>query len=415
MGDQESEERRLTTREAARRLGVKPETVYAYVSRGQLSSRRSPGGRGSTFDAAEVEALARRGRRETRTASGNSPIGTSITLIEEDRHYYRGVDSTALAAHHGYEEVAQWLWTGEMRPGTRFTAHPETLTAAGRAVRALPAPSAMLDRLRVAAIAAAAADPLRFDLAQEAVVGTARDLIATLTDVLPVLGEPEPEDAPVARRLWTRLTARAPGEEWLRVLDAALVLLIDHDLAVSTVAARVAASAQAHPYAVVSAGLGALDGPLHGAASGFAHRMLLDAVERGGGAVVAGHLRAGRRVPGLGHVIYPGEDPRAGMLFRLLEEVPEAAEALHAAREVVATMARHVPLHANVDLALAVLSVAAGMPSEAGETVFAVARTAGWIAHALEEYGEQPMRMRPTGQYRGPRPPQSLPVPVQPT
>lgn len=69
------------------------------------------------------------------------------------------------------------------------------------------------------------------------------------------------------------------------------------------------------------------------------------------------------------------------------------------------------PLHANIDLALAVLSVASGMSAEAGETVFAVSRTAGWIAHALEEYGERPLRMRPSGQYGGPRPPQSLPAP----
>jgi len=66
-------------------------------------------------------------------------------------------------------------------------------------------------------------------------------------------------------------------------------------------------------------------------------------------------------------------------------------------------------VHANIDLALAVLSVAAGMRAEAGETVFAVARTAGWIAHALEEYAESPMRMRPTGKYNGPRAPRELP------
>jgi citrate synthase len=77
----------------------------------------------------------------------------------------------------------------------------------------------------------------------------------------------------------------------------------------------------------------------------------------------------------------------------------------------VETTARHVPLHANVDLALAVLSVSAAMPAEAGETVFAVARTAGWIAHALEEYEEHPLRMRPVGRYDGPKPPQPLPLP----
>jgi citrate synthase len=73
--------------------------------------------------------------------------------------------------------------------------------------------------------------------------------------------------------------------------------------------------------------------------------------------------------------------------------------------------ARHPELHANVDLALAVLTVAHGMPAEAGEAVFAVARTAGWIAHAMEEYGERPLRMRPVGAYDGPPPGQPLPRP----
>lgn len=154
-----------------------------------------------------------------------------------------------------------------------------------------------------------------------------------------------------------------------------------------------------------------LEGPLHGAASGLAHRMLAEVLERGGAApVVADHLRTGRRVPGLGHRLYTGEDPRARALFDLLARIPQAAPALAAARDVVATTARHSPLHANVDLALAVLSVSSGMAAEAGETVFAISRTAGWIAHALEEYGERPLRMRPSGHYTGPRPPQPLPV-----
>ncbi|WP_344116617.1 citrate synthase [Streptomyces blastmyceticus] len=400
---------RLTTREVAERLGVKPETVYAYVSRGQLSSRRGPGGRGSTFDAREVDALARRGRREP-TFGGETAIRTGITLIEKDRYFYRGVDATALAERHAYEEVADWLWTGELRRGIRFTAPGETLAAARRAVAALPAHSGPTDRLRVAAIAASTADPLRFDLSPATVLGTARGLIPTLVDALPPAGPRADADDRLAPRLWSRLTSRAPDEASLRALEAALVLLIDHDLAASTLAARVAASARSHPYAVVSAGLGALEGPLHGAASGLAHRMLTEVLERGSaGAVVADHLRDGRRVPGLGHRLYPGADPRATALFARLESVPGAGRALAAAREVEATTARHVSLHANVDLALAVLSVSSGMPPEAGETVFAVARTAGWIAHALEEYAERPLRLRPTGHYCGPRPPQPLP------
>lgn len=403
---------RLTTREAAELLGVKPETVYAYVSRGQLSSVRAAGGRGSTFDAEEVRALARRsGRREPSPAGGDLVFRTGITLIEEDRYYLRGVDATELARRHSYEEVAEWLWTGELRPGIRFEAPPETLAAARRTVGALPTHSGSTDRLRVAVTAAAATDPLRFDLSPEAVLSSARSLIPTLVGALPVVGgASEGAEDSLARQLWPRLTARPADAPALAVLDAALVLLIDHDLAASTLAARVAASAHAHPYAVVSAGLGVLEGPLHGAASGLAHRMLQEAVDRGSAVpVVADHLRTGRRVPGLGHRLYRGEDPRARTLFALLEDVPQAAGALAAAREVVATTARHAPLHANIDLALAVLSVACGMAAEAGETVFAVSRTAGWIAHALEEYGERPLRIRPSGQYTGPRPPQPTP------
>ncbi|MFH9424808.1 citrate/2-methylcitrate synthase [Streptomyces sp. NPDC017529] len=433
--------RRLSTREAAERLGVKPETVYAYVSRGQLTSRRAPGGRGSTFDAKEVDALARRAaRREPPASGGDLAIRTGITLIDKDHCYYRGVDTAELADHYGYEEVADWLWTGTLRPGIRFTAPDEALDAARQAVAALPAHSGPMDRLRVAVVAAAAADPLRFDLSEDAVLDTARALIPVLVEALPRLDGRESREGqeggagresregrqgwessvgregratdpiPLAHRLWSRLTPEPPDEASLHVLNAALVLLIDHDLASSTLAARVAASARAHPYAVVSAGFGALDGPLHGAASGLAHRMLLEVLERGSAAaVVADHLRAGHRVPGLGHRLYPGEDPRARALFRLLEDVPQAATALRAARDVAATTARHTPLHPNVDLALSVLTVSTGMATEAGETVFAVARTAGWIAHALEEYQEHPMRIRPSGHYQGPRPPRPLP------
>ncbi|AXG82921.1 citrate synthase [Streptomyces paludis] len=410
-GEQTAEPARLTTREAAARLGVKPETVYAYVSRGRLTARRDPAGRGSTFDAAAVEALARRSGRESPAgADGLQRIRTGITLIEAGRYYYRGVDATELARRLRYEEIADWLWTGTLEPGIRLTAPAEALAAARHAVAALPAHSGPTDRLRVAAVAAAVADPLRFDLSRDAVLSTARALIPTLVDALPAAGRPQPVDGRLAARLWSRLSARQPGESGVRALDMALSLLIDHDLAASTLAVRVAASARAHPYAVVSAGLGALDGPLHGGASGPAHRMLAEVLERGSAAaVVADHLRAGRRVPGLGHRLYPGPDPRAEALFAVLDQLPGAGPVLTAAREVAETTARHVKLHANVDLALAVLSVTAGMPPEAGETVFAVGRSAGWIAHALEEYGEKPLRMRPTGQYSGPRPPQELP------
>ncbi|WP_371618270.1 citrate synthase [Streptomyces sp. NBC_00454] len=411
----ESAERRLSTQEAARLLGVKPATVYAYVSRGLLTSRRDPVGRGSSFDAREVEALARRSRREAAVPAGSAgelSVRTSLTLIEPDRYYFRGVDAVELASRYRYEEVAEWLWTGTLVHGARFTAPPEALAAARRAVAALPEHSGPLDRLRVAVAAAAVADPLRFDLSEAAVLGSARTLIPTLVGALPEVGPSQwPGDGRLARQLWPRLSPLDPDPDALAVLDLALALLTDHDLAASTLAVRVAASARAHPYAAVSAGLGALEGPLHGAAGRLAHRMLVEVLERGGAApVVAEYLRAGRRVPGLGHRLYRGEDPRATALFARLEGLAQAGPALGAAREVAGVMARHGGgLYPNVDLALAVLTVSCAMAAEAGETVFAVARTAGWIAHALEEYQERPLRMRPSGQYQGPRPPRPMP------
>ncbi|MFJ3234504.1 citrate/2-methylcitrate synthase [Streptomyces sp. NPDC086787] len=406
--------RRLSTKETAETLGVKPETVYAYVSRGQLSSRREPGGRGSTFDAGEVETLARRNKRESKGISGHGgelSVRTRLTLIDQDRYYFRGVDAVELAERHSYEEVAEWLWTGQLRSGVTFTA-PEAVVAVARgAVAALPEHTAPTDRLRVATIAAATEDPLRFDLSEESVLGTARVLIPTLVAALP----PQPfarqhDQGPLAQRLWGRLTGHEADESSLRALDMVLALLADHDLAASTLAVRVAASARAHAYAAVSAGLGVIEGPLHGAAGGHAHKLLLNVLEQGTAVpVIADELRAGRRIPGLGHRLYTGEDPRATALFALLEQIPHAEPALLAARDIAATTARHTPLHANVDLALAVLTVSNGMLPTASETIFAVARTAGWIAHALEEYGERPLRMRPSGHYVGPRPPQPRP------
>lgn len=206
-------ERRLSTKEAAELLGVKPETVYAYVSRGQLSSRRVPGGRASTFDAKEVEALARRNRRESAGSPGSGAelsVRTRLTFIDTDRYYFRGVDAVELASRHSYEEVAEWLWTGRLQPGATLTAPEPSVAAARRAVDALPEHTGPTDRLRVAAIAAATADPLRFDLSEDAVLATARVLIPTLVAALPPRRHDHRDQGPLARRLWGGSAAGTP-------------------------------------------------------------------------------------------------------------------------------------------------------------------------------------------------------------
>ncbi|MDL5160603.1 citrate synthase [Actinomycetospora termitidis] len=369
----------LTTAEAAARLGVKPETLYAYVSRGLLTSTRGTGGRASTFDADEVDALAAgRGRRPPGVAES---ITTRLTLVEADDVVVRGRRLVDLARHETPDRMAALLWLGSLDSELPDAAPDDGVVAAVRSlVDAMPGDPRPVDRLRLAVAALAPADPWRFDL--EAAVPTGlrclRGMVASLGGLWPAISD-RPEDP--------------------EVLRCALVLLADHGLAASTLAARVAASARAHPYAVVSAGLGALDGPVHGTASTSAYRFLTEALDDPARAVTE-RLRAGERLPGFGHSIYVERDPRTDVLLETIAGTREAA----LVGELAAQVSGRPGVFPNVDLALAAVMHVHGMRPDAGEAIFAVARTVGWIAHAIEQYAEPGLRFRVAGSYVGQRP-----------
>jgi citrate synthase len=282
--------------------------------------------------------------------------------------------------------------------------------------------------LQVIVPALAAADPLRLHLDPPAVIAAGRGLIAGMVDCLPdasASGGAGPEAGPVAgavdglhlgvdddeagapaggiaERLVGKLCVADPGAALGDVLRAALVLLADHELAASTLAARVAASMRADPYAVVGTGLGAVGGALHGGASFGAEIMLRSAAEPADAVRAVGDLlRRGERIPGFGHFVYPGRDPRAVCLFGLLHEAVPGSPTLAIAEAVLAEGRRRALPAPNIDFALAAFATAANMVPGAGEAIFAVARTAGWLAHALEEY-ERNTPIRPRGIYTGP-------------
>jgi citrate synthase len=395
-----AEDQLLTTAEVAHRLRIKPETIYAYVSRGLLARVKVPGERTSRFRLADVERLAGR-TQATRPERDAAPaMRTATTLIAYGRLHYRGLDVAKLAPVTPFEEVAGWLWTGEWRREP-FVASAETLATAQRASSHLPARARLFDRLPVIVSVAAAMDPLRFDLAPATVTALAPALLSTMVDALPLAGEAPADDA-LAARLWPRLTGTPATAAGLRALNAALVLLADHDLAASTIAVRVAASTRANPYAAVLAGLGALDGPMHGAVGSSVHRMIEVALRDGAPAAVAEWLRTGT-LPGFGHSLYPDGDPRGAALLDLVAELPMGGELRRTVDDLIATAARRGALP-NVDLALAALAHATGMGPGAAEVVFAVARTAGWIAHVVEEYAQPSNRFRWNSGYTGPPP-----------
>jgi citrate synthase len=414
----------LTAAEAARRLGVKPATLYAYVSRGVLTRSPAADGRASLFSTDEVERLARRGRPRRPAGAVDITVESAITELTVDSLRYRGLDVMRLAVSRTFEEVAGLLWTGDFPPaGEPWQARPAALAAGRAAQAALPAGALPLERLQVIVPAMAATDPLRLQLDQSAVVAAGRNIIAGMVDCLPLaglspdaagLGTSRPDAAspgaspphaapagPVAGRLWSRLCDRRASPGLLRATSAALVLLADHELAASTLAARAAASVRADPYAVVGTGLGAVSGALHGGASLGAEALMAaasgpDDVPR----VVAELLRRGEKVPGFGHFVYRGGDPRATVLLGLVRRAAPKSGQLAVADAVLAEV-RHKSLpEPNIDFALATLARVAGMARGAGEAMFAVARTAGWVAHALEAY-DGPGPLRPRAVYTG--------------
>ena len=390
--------------EAARRLGIKQATLYSYVSRGVLRRRAGEDGRSSLFDAGEVESLARRGRPR-HPGAGEFVIESALTEITSDRACYRGLDITALAARYELEDAAWLLWTGELTGRDRgpWRATEAALRAGRAAQAALPPGTLPLERFGVIVPALAAADPLRLQLDPPAVITAAQAIMAGLVDCLPVsAGVGVGGGASLTERLWGKLCPGSPDDGLKGALRAALVLLADHELAASTFAARVAASVRADPYAVVATGLGAAGGALHGGASLGVEAMLAAAAGPQDVARAVGSLlRRGERIPGFGHFVYRSGDPRAAFLLGEIRArapgSPRLAVADALAREVVG---RGLPTP-NIDFALAVLASVAGMVPGAAEAVFAVARTAGWIGHALEEYARH-APLRPRARYTGP-------------
>jgi len=391
----------LTAAEAARRLGVKPATLYAYVSRGVLTRARAADGRASLFSADEVDRLARKGRPRRPAGTLEITVESAITEITADSLRFRGLDATRLAVSRTFEEVAELLWTGELRPAAEpWQARPAALAAGRAAQAALPAGTLPLERLQVIVPAMAATDPLRLQLDPSAVVAAGRNVIAGMVDCLPPVAAGSSE-GPVAARLWDRLCGQRASPGLLRATSAALVLLADHELAASTLAARAAASVRADPYAVVGTGLGAVSGALHGGASLGAETLLAAASGPGDvPRVVAELLRRGEKVPGFGHFVYRGGDPRATVLLDLVRQAAPKSGQLAVAEAVLAEVRQKSLPEPNIDFALATLARVAGMVRGAGEAIFAVSRTAGWVAHALEAYSG-PGPLRPRAVYTG--------------
>jgi citrate synthase len=378
-------ERMLQSEEAARRLGVKVATLYAYVSRGLLESHPEPNGRRRLFDLADIERLAKRRRGSGGTESRLATVTTGVTQLRDDGPAYRGRPATQLATELSYEQVAELLWQSDsdgewMAPDLG----PCPLTDS-------------FDRMRWTLVMCGATDPLRADARPEAVARSARRVTAALVNSVGPEVPQNDADTPIANRLANRLT-RSGTSLSASATNAALILMADHELATSTLAVRVAASVRTDIYDALLAGLVTMAGPLHGGVSQKAYELLVMAERDGPARALNEVLRSDRHLPGFGHMVYTDGDPRFDALLPLIEPLL-SDERRQLLREILRLAeANNVPPR-NCDLALAALSWGTGMPTDAGRTIFTIARVAGWTAHYQEELTERPLRFRARAVY----------------
>ncbi len=395
----------LSATEAARFLGVRPQTLYAYVSRGLLRSETEPGARGRRYRRVDLEAL--KGRKRVRRDPEGALAGaldwgmplleTELTLIAGQRLFYRGRDALELASTEDFWEVVHHFWG--LRPGSEVHLQ-EKLSPAP----ALPGPHGddPFLRLQLSLLQRARSDPAGrvWSLPGVAQRGAwaMHHYLATLLDRKVKLWDHAAESLADA---WNA-GGKHGGKAAARVLQAALVLSVDHELNASSFAARVAASAGASLYESLVAAMAAFSGSTHGGMSRRLESWCEEAAGRGDpSTAVVENVRAGIATPGFGHPLYPDGDPRAAFLLRLLgrlfaHEFRPWAELLRAAEAAEVEKP-------SFDLALALVSRTLNLPRGAAFHLFALGRMAGWVAHAAEQ-GDRGTPIRPRAVYRGEEP-----------
>lgn len=363
-------------------LGIKPQTLYAYVSRGLIASRPDTDDpRASLFSAADIDALVTR-RRSGRGRSaiaraaiswGEPVMETAITTVREGRLVYRGKDAVRFAADATLEEAAALLW--QCSPLSPTRASDPVPPGDGGKARAL----AFL-------AARAAADPPSFGRSSSALAQEGGDLLAHFSAAI----TGSQGRGFFHQRLGRHWNLTPGGTDLVR---RALVLVADHELNPSTFAARVAASTGAPLAACALAGCATLTGPLHGEASARALAYLRHALETSAAGALASLASRGERAPAVGHTLYPEGDPRAGALLRWMKPAPDLRRAILAAEKAAGDAA-------NIDMALAALTVQLDLPDDAAFLIFASGRMAGWIAHAIEQRASG-NAIRPRANYIG--------------
>lgn len=397
----------LTAKEAAEMLGISVATLYAYVSRGMLQSEPTEGkSRARRYRRAEVAALLARQelRRnptkaaETALSFGTPVLTSSLTLIDNGRLFYRGHDVVELSQKRPFAEVAALLWLGEWAATSLFAYEP-TAAVWTQLAPIIPLLTKLppLARFQAVLPLVEAMDLAAYGTTPLAVAQTGVRLLKLMVGLVGENRPPSPQNKPIPAQLAQIWAVEAAAG----LLNMALVLCADHELNVSSFTARCVASSGSNPYAVVVAGLAALQGGKHGGSTERVAALLREvALPERATETVLGRLRRGEGLPGFGHPLYPEGDPRGRVLLTAVAAAFPQAPAVALAQALTEAVRQTMGKEPTIDLGLVLLAEVLGLPPSAPLTLFAIGRTVGWLGHAIEQY-QLDQLIRPRASYVG--------------
>lgn len=422
----------LDARAAAALLGIKPQTLYAYASRGVLHSVPAARGRTRRYARGDLLRLQRRAKaRAGHTAVaaaaldwGEPVLDSSLTRITADGPHYRGLSALKLArAQVPFETVAELLWGGVAAPSAAAASalaglreltiewpRPALGLPLQRLRALLPDEVAPLQLLLCAVPLWAQRDPARFlgaGLGEEAERARARSLLRRMALVLALLRSPGEEarleKAARSERIAPALAVAlgSGSREQAAAIEHALIIMADHELNASAFAARIAASAGTDLYGCVTAALAVLTGPQHGGACDRIEALLheIGTPERAASVL---HDRARRGDPrAFSHPLYPSGDPRTQPLLQLAFQLGEKRPRVRVLRAMLKALADDGLPPPPVDAGLVAIAEALGLSPGSAGAIFGVGRAAGWIAHIFEQRKSAAL-LRPRARYIGP-------------
>ena len=376
--------------------------------------KTDPSAPASTSPAPSSEAAGPDTRPYSPGLAGVIGAESAIGLVDgaRGRLLYRGYPIGQLVAHGTYAEVADLLWTGEWHAGAQL--HPGPVPAPVLAtLRQLPHDAHPMDALRTAVSVWGATNKIAWPPTAD----QARSLTAFSPSALAAFGrlrqglEPVEPDVSLdlAGGFLQQLTGAPPDPAAARALEAYFIVGAEHGLNASTFTARVITATRSDLASAVCGAIGALKGPLHGGAPaevlGQLHEIgTIDNAEAWARKTIAEH----GRIMGFGHRVYRAYDPRAAALRQVAEAMDERPEWLDLAiavedvvLRVLAELKPGRTLKTNVEYYAAAVLEGVGLTPDLFPATFALARHAGWTAHAIEQVSADKL-IRPDMRYTGP-------------